>query len=233
MNINAQKPKKAQNKLTSVYLKEQTGYIQNQIDKIRDLVEDRQSSKAWQTVNEVSRRKSAVRAKLKAASQEEWIHLWKHFENLFGKPSKVTDEPITEIISNQLDIKLRQFTQEELDLVLWKIKNRKAAGLDAICPEVWKTRKFNDILLQYCSSIYNQNTIDKWTKGCILTIPKMGDLRIAKNYWGITFTSIVARSTMFCYSTALNLELRKYLGRTKMAFGENDPHHKFWLSIEF
>ena len=39
--------------------------------------------------------------------------------------------------------------QEELDLVLRKIKNRKAEGLDEISPEVWKTREFDDILLRY------------------------------------------------------------------------------------
>ena len=70
----------------------------------------------------MSRRKSTARAKLKAASQER-IHLWKqHFENLLGKPPKVTDDPFTKIICNQLDIKLGQFTLEELE-----IKNRKAA----------------------------------------------------------------------------------------------------------
>ena len=62
-------------------------------------------------VNKVSRSKSIARAKLKAASQEERIHLWKqHFENLLGKPPKVTDEPITKSISNQQDIKLGEFT---------------------------------------------------------------------------------------------------------------------------
>ena len=35
-NTNALKLKKAQNELASMYLKEQTEYIQNQIDKIRD-----------------------------------------------------------------------------------------------------------------------------------------------------------------------------------------------------
>ena len=40
------------------------------------------------------------------------------------------------IISEQLGIKLGQFTQEELDTVLRKIKNRKVAGLDEISPEV-------------------------------------------------------------------------------------------------
>ena len=74
-NINAQKLKKVQNELTNVYLKEQIEYIQNQINKIRDSVGDRQSRIAWQTVNEVSRRKSTARGKLKAASQEEQIHL--------------------------------------------------------------------------------------------------------------------------------------------------------------
>ena len=39
-------------------------------------------------------------------------------------------------MSKQLNIKLEQFTQEELDSVLRKIKNRKAVGLDEILPEV-------------------------------------------------------------------------------------------------
>ena len=78
---------------------------------------------------------------------EERIQLWKHFENLLGKRPIVTHEPFIRIINKQLDIKVGQFTQEELDSVLRKVKNRKAAGLDEISPEVWKTRKFDDILL--------------------------------------------------------------------------------------
>ena len=45
------------------------------------------------------------------------------------------------------DIKLGQFMQDELNVVQTKIKNREAAGLDEIPPEVWKTKKFNDLLL--------------------------------------------------------------------------------------
>ena len=128
-NTNALKLKTAQYQLAGIYIKEQTEYIQNQIDKIRDSVEDRQSRIAWQTINEVSRRKNTAKAKLKAANQQERIKLWKHhFENLLGNPPKITHEPITRIISKQLDIKLGPFTQEELDSVLRKIKNRKAAG---------------------------------------------------------------------------------------------------------
>ena len=65
-------------------------------------------------------------------------------------------------MSKQLDIKLGPFTQEELDSVLRKIKNKKAAGLDEIPPEVWKTRQFDDILLRHCNAVYNQNPIDRW-----------------------------------------------------------------------
>ena len=142
----------------------------------------------------MSRRKNTAKARLKAANQQERIKLWKqHFENLLGNPPKITHEPITRIISKQLDIKLGPFTQEELDSVLRKIKNRKAAELDEIPPEVWKTRQFDDILLRYCNAVYNQNPIDRWMKGCILPFPKKGDLGLAKNYRGITLTSIAAK----------------------------------------
>ena len=128
-NINALKLKKAQNKFVNIYKKEQTEYIQNQINKIRDSVEDRQSRIAWQTVNEVSRRKSTAKANLNATSQEEGIHPWKqHFENLLGNPPKVTHETTTRIINEQFDIKLGQFTQE-LDSVLKKLKIEKHQGL--------------------------------------------------------------------------------------------------------
>ena len=39
-------------------------------------------------------------------------------------------------MNNQLDIKLREFTQVELDVVLTKLKIKKAAGLNKIPPEV-------------------------------------------------------------------------------------------------
>ena len=71
----------------------------------------------------MGRRKNTAKAKLKATSQEERIQLWKqHFDNLLGTPPKVTHEPITRIISKQLDIKLGQFMDEELDSELRKIK---------------------------------------------------------------------------------------------------------------
>ena len=54
-------------------------------------------------------------------------------------------------------MKLGQFTQEDLDLAQRKIENRKVPGLDERSAELWKTRKFDDIQLQYCNAVYNQN----------------------------------------------------------------------------
>ena len=164
-------------------------------------------------VNEVSRRKSTAKAKLKAASQEERIHMCKqHFENLLGKHPKVRSEPITKIISNQLHIKLGQFTQEELDSVLRKIKNRKAAEIP---PEVWKTREFDDIVLRHSNSVYNQNTIDRCTKGCIISFPKKGDLGIAKSYRGITLTSISAKMYHALLRNSIEPKIEKILGKNQ------------------
>ena len=74
-------------------------------------------------INEVSRRKGTAKAKLKATSQQDRIHLWKqHLKILLRNLSEVTHEPIMRIVSKQLDIKLGLFTQEELESVLKKIK---------------------------------------------------------------------------------------------------------------
>ena len=219
---NTQKLKKAQNELASIYLKEQTEYIQNQIDKIRDSVEDRQSRIAWQMINEMSRRKNTAKAKLKATNQQERIKLWiQHFQNLLGNPPKVTHEPITRIISKQLDIKLGPFTLEELDSVLTKIKNRKAAVLDEIALEVWKTRQFDDILLRHCNAVYNQNLIDRWMKGCIIPFPKKGDLGLAKNYGSITLTSIAAKIYNALLRNCIEPKINNILRKNQNGFRRN------------
>ena len=51
------------------------------------------------------------------------------------------------------------------------------------------TKQFDDILLRHCFAVYNQNPM----KGCILPFPKKGDLGLAKNYRGITLTSIAGK----------------------------------------
>ena len=130
-------------------------------------------------------------------------------------------EPITKIISNQLDIKLEQFIQEELNSVQRKNKNRKAAGLDEITPEVLKTREFDDTLLRHCNTVYKQNTIDRWTKGCILSFPKMSALGIAKNYQSKTLPSIVAKIYNALLCNSIEPKIEKILRKNPNGFRRN------------
>ena len=227
-NTNALKLKTAQYQLAGVYIKEQTEYTQNQIDKIRDTVEDWQSRIAWQTINEVCRRKNTAKAKLKAANQQERIKLWKQqFENLLGNPPKITHEPITRIISKQLDIKLGPFTQEELDSVIRKIKNRKAAGLDEIPPEVWKTRQFDDTATQYTIKIL---LIDGWRDAYSPSLKK-GALGLAQNYRGITLTSIAAKIYNALLRNRIEPKIENILRKNQNGFRRNRSTTSQMLTI--
>ena len=90
--------------------------------------------------------------------------------------------------------------------------------LDEIPPEVWKTREFDDILVRHCNTVYNQNTIDRCTKGCILPFPKKGDLGIAKNYRGITLTSKIYHA-LLCNRVESKIE--KILRKNQNSFRRN------------
>ena len=86
---------------------------------------------------------------------------------------------------------------------------------------MWKTREFDDILLRYCNPVYNQNTIVRWTKGCTLPFSKKVDLGIAKNYRGITLTSIAAKvyNTLLC--NRIEPKIEKILWKNQNGFRRN------------
>ena len=48
--------------------------------------------------------------------------------------------------------------EDELYAIQKTIKSWKAAGVDEIPPEEWKTRKFDDILLLLCNAVYITKT---------------------------------------------------------------------------
>ena len=123
---NVRKHKQAQKNLETTYLNEQQKYIQSQIYTIENASENKQSSLAWQTVNEITGRIKSTKAKIKASNQEERLKKWmNHFQNLLGKPPIVTDSTIENVIEHELEIKPGPFNELELDLVLKKLKNKK------------------------------------------------------------------------------------------------------------
>ena len=97
----------------------------------------------------------------------------------------------------------------------------KAAGLDKIPPEVWKTRTFDDRLLQYYNVVYNQNTIERWIKAFILPFLKKGDLRMAYSYQGITLNSIVAKIYNALLLNHIEPEIEKILWKNPNDFRRN------------
>ena len=174
---------------------------------------------AWKTINEISQRKRANKSKLKAASQQERIEQWKnHFYNLLGKIPTISENITETIVEHTLDIRTGNFTEEELTAALKKTKTRKAAGLDTVPPEVWKTQNFNDILLQLCNNVYNQQPIKSWTEGCILPFPKKGNLSEVKNYRGITLTAIAAKIYNTLLLNRIQPALEKILRKNQNGF---------------
>ena len=72
--------------------------------------------------------------------------------------------------------------------------NGKAPGLEEIPAEVWKTGRFNNILLEICNGVLLEGKKpQEWSLSGIVPIPKKGDLSKATNYRGISLTSIAAR----------------------------------------
>ena len=69
-----------------------------------------------------------------------------HFQNLLGKSPIVSNSTIEKVIQHELEIKTGPINELEVHLVLKKLKNKKAARLDGIPSEIWKTGKFNDLL---------------------------------------------------------------------------------------
>ena len=110
---------------------------------------------------------------------------------------------------------------DELVKALKSTQNHKACGLDEIPAEVWKLPDFHQILLNLCNSVYNGDSIDRWTEGFILPFPKKGDLSIAKNYRGITLTAISAKIYNFLLLNRIRPEVDPILRKNQNGFRSN------------
>ena len=142
----------------------------------------------------------------------------KHFSDLLGKPPRIIDEPIEKVSPRELPIKTGNFTMEELQKVLKALPNRKASGLDDIPGEVWKTEGLNDILLDCCNRVYNEETIGVWTQSCILPFPKKGDLSNTSNYRGISLIPIAAKVYNKMLLNRIRPEIEKILRKNQNGF---------------
>ena len=147
------------------------------------------------------------------------IDKWKvHFENLLGKVPVITERATERIVDEELNIKIGTFSLEELNAAKRQIKRGKACGLDNIPAEVWLTGDYDNELLDFCNQVYQQNSIDRWTDGCILPFPKKGDLGLTTNYRGITLTPIAAKIYNLLLLNRIRPELEKILRKNQNGF---------------
>ena len=63
---------------------------------------------------------------------------------------------------------------------------------------------------------------------CILPFPKKSVLRLAKNYWGITLTSIAAKIYNALLQNCIEPKINNILRKNQMASEEIEPRpHKY------
>ena len=180
----------AKKELEECYVKAQEKYIEKKVEEIENAIECKQSKVAWNTVNEISGRKTSNKGKLKADNPAERVKLWKdHFVNLLGQPPVITDnQSISKVVEGIVPISTEEFNLEELRKCIKSFKNNKAVGVDNIPIEVWKSGALELPLLNVCNKALNGERPDMWVKSNIIPLPKKGDLGQAKNYRGITLT---------------------------------------------
>ena len=70
-------------------------------------------------------------------------------------------------------------------------------------------------------SVYQRDTIDKWTKVCFLLFPKRGDLRITKNYSGIILSAIAPKVYYDMLVNCIQTEIEKILRKNQNGFRRN------------
>ena len=116
------------------------------------------------------------------------------------------------IPNGQQYVELGQSTEKEIDTLSKKKKKWKQKSCR---PWSLKDEKIDEILLRLYYAVYKQNTIEKWTNGCILSFLKKGDPGITKNYRGITQSAKV-----YCTSL-LNRISPKFFRKNQNSFWRN------------
>lgn len=189
---------KAKVNFDSTYDQVEEKHIKEKIATIQSASRSMQSGLAWATMNEITGRKAPMSGRLQGRTPAKRRAEWKdYFSSLLGSPPLASnpDEEMVNMVNNTLPIETGPFTNEELHKVLQKRPHGKAAGLDKIPAEVWKTGKFNQILLDMCNdTLLEGRKPQEWSISGIVPITKKGDLSKANNYRGISLTSIAAKT---------------------------------------
>ena len=127
-------------------------------------------------------------------SQEEQAKRWKeHFHAVLNCPEPDVLHDFSQDCMNSLDIEIGDVTMEEVERVIKRLKNGKAAGIDGIQAELLKHGggELAKRITKLCNKIWTTGEIPQdWRDGIIIPLPKKGDLRDCNNWRGITLLSV-------------------------------------------
>ena len=92
---------------------------------------------------------------------------------------------------------------EEIKLAIAKLANEKSPGLNDVPPDVFRalSNQNIDILLNFYNAYWKGNIdFDKWHEGCVVPVPKIGDLGDPNKWRGVTLTDIGSKifSSILC-----------------------------------
>jgi hypothetical protein len=193
-------------------------------DLLNSLRQAKDSKKVWEAIN----RFKGKAAKLVGHVQiNDWIT---HFKQLLDPPllsaRMYYAEPL--IVDGYLD---REFSIEELKLVLCKMKNNKAPGADGIPYEFYKNS--SELLLSKLLHFYNLIFINNrapqsFKRSVIYPLFKKGDPNVAQNYRGLSFIDCVAK----IYSSLLHDRLNAWVNERDLLVEYQAGFRKGYSTID-
>ena len=145
----------------------------------------------WALLNKLKPSKAADNAHIKSISPKQWLN---HFGTLlFNNDSDTQDHLIHDDPDSFLNAPV---SKDEINLVLKKLKNRKAAGLDQLSNEMIKT--FGSLYTEFLSKLFSKILHEHkfptlWITGLLLPVHKKGPKSLVKNYRGIMLLSCLGK----------------------------------------
>ena len=162
---------------------------------------------------------------------------FKHFKNL-----SETDEGPSSNYAIPNDVTCNEeinkaVTAEEIAVIIKKLKNHKACGLDNILNEYFKNCPpiMTNVLEKLFNAVLNSGIIPSdWTLGVIIPLHKKGPMCDPNNYRGITLLSCLGKLFTALLNKRLNDYMKKYnlLGLEQAGFraGYSTIDHIFTLN---
>ena len=154
------------------------------------------------------------------------LNRWaEHFGELLNRPQ---NQPDIQPAEEDLLINGNKPTREEIKRAIGHIKNGKAAGPDGIPAEALKGDVTASVEMLYCvlAEIWEREEIPaEWNEGCLIKIPKKGDLSRCVNFRGITLLSVPGQALNIIILERMKGEVDKTLREEQAGFRQDRLQH--------